>query len=332
MRHGRRPNSSRGNAPPRRAANLVLRREVPGTIRGRAGAFRGRSRRRLGCGSPSHLADVDASASRRSDRIHLSLSSRSAQRRALGLSRMRNGARGAGARTGAHRVRLPHAPARSARRPGYLPGVRHGAGAKVDTARRSAESGAPGHAPTARRRMRAEPAGSRHRHERDGAAARRAELARTRLVRMDSGSARHPGGPVVRMAVLRSGLDIDRHGKAQHVHAGGDGHGCRVAREHGRAAVPGAAPGGVSDRRGPPALLRSRRGHRDPGHPGPGAGARRPCAHRRRDPPPAHPRPCGCTADRSGRRGTGRSARPDRGWRHAAGSARGAGSDRRHVA
>ena len=152
------------------------------------------------------------------------------------------------------------------------------------------------------------------------------------MVRVVAGGARDPGGAVVRMAVLRPGLDLARHAQAQHVHPGGDRHRRRMARQHGRAAVPGHAPRHVPCRRRAAALLRSRRGHRDPGHPRAGAGASRPRPDRRRDSPPAHPRPRRRAAARPRRNGARCRDRRDHGGRPAAGTTRRAGADRRHRA
>ena len=298
MRRPGRPDASGGDRAPRGAPVLVLRGSLSGAIRSRSGGIRRTpgarhhcySRRRTGLGVPG--------------RLYLPLPSCGAERHPRGLSRVRHGARAADAhRSGSHRIRLSHAPDRGAGCAGKLPGMRHGARTAGGTAGRRVEPGARGHASASRHRRRPDPAGGGDRDERDGPRVRPARPARVGVARMVPGGARHPGGAVVRMAVLRPGLEFTSHAQAQHVHPGGDRHRRRVERQHPRAPVPGHAPRGVPGRRGAAALLRSRRGHRDSGHSRAGAGAPRPRPDRRRHPPPPHSRARHRTTDRTRRHG-----------------------------
>ena len=135
------------NGAPRRAPVLALRRCLPRAVRSRADDIRrspGARRRR---GSRSRIGPAPPG------RLHLPLPPRSAERHHRGLPRVRHGAGATDARSsGAHRVRLSHAPGRGARCAGKLPRVRHGAGAAGGATGRRAEPGACRHAPPARRR------------------------------------------------------------------------------------------------------------------------------------------------------------------------------------
>ncbi len=114
-------------------------------------------------------------------------------------------------------LHLPHAPGGGERPSRQLSQVRHGIGAAHRHAGGRPQPGTDGHGPPLLGRSGPERPCLPHRHERDAsrpAAARVHEcpqLAATRPVR--------PGGPLVRLAVLRPRLDFRAQPHPQHVHA-----------------------------------------------------------------------------------------------------------------
>ena len=135
-------------------------------------------------------------------------------------------------------------------------------------------------------------------------------------------AARHAGGALGRLAVLRAGLELDRHPEPQHVHAD-------RARHRGRLALQRGGDGGAGHiSRGLPrhgrlgcGLFRGGRGHHGSRPARPGARAPRPRADLGGDPRATRSRPQDRAADQARRLGRRSDPRPDRHRRPPAGPA-----------
>ena len=255
--------------------------------------------------------------------------SSSPTRHAISIPRQGKGGRRQ-ARAGRHALHLPDASPDRAAGAGHLPDLRHGARAqgRAGGRRRAQPRARRFHAASEDRGGAVDPAADR-RHG-AGPRAARAPLDIAASGRLDRAGARHAGGRLVRPAVLRARLGLDRQPQPQHVDADLDRRAGGLRLQPRRRAGPWPLPARLQDaRRHGRALLRGRRGHRRAGAGGAGAGAEGARAHRQ-----CHPRAAQSGAeDRAPRRrrrhGERGGARSGAGGRQAARAPRRSRSRRR---